>query len=186
MSERDRQRLGGVEYEAVRFLSYVVPVYLVLWQLLGCLALGAYIHNRRPDPSGLNGLGSWWTGAFLAASAFNNSGMMLLDANMTAYNNDVYIMLTAGLLILAGNTMYPVFLRLFIWILRKCLPKSEDWADERLTLEFLLEHPRRCYTNLFPMKETWWLFLTVVILNGIDCAMFAILNVGSLTILPIH
>jgi Trk-type K+ transport system membrane component len=105
--------------------------------------------------------------------------MSLLDANMTAFNEAVFILITMSLLILAGNTCYPVFLRLIVWSILKLLPTNEDWADARVTLQFLLDHPRRCYTNLFPARHTWWLFLSVVVLNGIDCSMYAILNIGN-------
>ena len=103
--------------------------------------------------------------------------MSLLDANMTAFNTSVFILLTMSLLILAGNTCYPIFLRLAVWTILKLLPENDAWADDRITLQFLLDHPRRCYTNLFPAQHTWWLLVSVIMLNGIDCAAFSILNV---------
>lgn len=59
-------------------------------------------------------MASRWVGAFNAISAFNNSGMSLLDANMTAFQTAYYMLLTMGLCILAGNTCYPIFLRLIM------------------------------------------------------------------------
>lgn len=47
---------------------------------------------------------SRWVGAFNAASGFSNSGMMLLDANMVAFQTSRYMLLTVALLVLAGNT----------------------------------------------------------------------------------
>jgi len=112
-------------------------------------------------------------------SAFNNSGMSLLDANMVAFQKEVYMLITMGLMILAGNTCFPIFLRLIVWTMWKLLPDNEQWHGERSTLRFLLDHPRRCYTNLFPSQHTWWLLLSVVTLNGIDWAAFEILNVST-------
>jgi Cation transport protein len=178
LSFEDRERLGGTEYKAVVFLSWVVPIYFVLWQFLGSISLGAYIATYHADTTRTNGLNPWWVGAFNAVSAFNNSGMSLLDANMTVFNEDAFILLSMSAFILAGNTCYPVFLRLFIWISLKILPDNEKWSDRRYTLQFLLEHPRRCYTNLFPSQHTWWLFWSVIVLNGIDTIMYALLNVG--------
>jgi Trk-type K+ transport system membrane component len=119
-----------------------------------------------------------WVGAFNCVSAFNNSGMSLLDQNMIPFGRSPFILMSMGLFILAGNTCYPIFLRLFIWTLRRCLPSSERWAELRHTLQFLLDHPRRCYTNLFPGPHTWWLLGAVVVLNGIDCIMYVVLNVS--------
>lgn len=182
----ERQRLGGVEYKAVTLLAIIVPVYFVLWQLLGSLGLGAYIANSRADTTLQNGLNPWWVGAFNAVSAFNNSGMSLLDANMVAFQDSVYILLTMGLLILAGNTAYPLFLRLIIWFFKKLMPNTPACRDRIITLNFLLDHPRRCYTNLFPSAHTWWLLGSIVMLNGIDWAAFEILNIGNdpITSLP--
>ena len=118
-------------------------------------------------------------GAFNAVSAFNNSGMSLLDANMVAFQTDNYILLTAGLLILAGNTCYPVFLRLIIWTMLKSLPNKSTLDDFRITLRFLLDHPRRCYITLFPSSHTWWLVGSLILLNGIDWVAFEILNTGN-------
>jgi hypothetical protein len=144
VSEAQREKLGGVEYRAITFLSILVPVYFVLWQLLGCLGVGAYLARNKASLTERNGINPWygppeavgitfdvllttsalrWTGAFFAVSAFNNSGMSLLDANMvslrlvwlswleeTCNNRQIpfqfsyYMLITMGLLILAGNT----------------------------------------------------------------------------------
>ena len=93
------------------------------------------------------------------------------------------MLITMSLMILAGNTCYPIFLRLIIWTLFKLLPDHvERWHDLRVTLRFLLDHPRRCYTNLFPSRHTWWLLATLICLNGTDWAAFEILNIGNPTI----
>ena len=117
--------------------------------------------------------------AFNAVSAFNNSGMSLLDANMTAFRDSYFLMLSMGLFILAGNTAYPIFLRVIIWMIHRALPNNEAWKYDKDTLSFLLNHPRRCYTNLFPSIHTRWLALCLFVLNAFDWAMFEILNLGN-------
>lgn len=104
LSDAEREELGGVEYKAICFLAWVVPLYYILFQLLGCLGLAAYVARNRAETATSNGLNPWWVGAFNGVSAFNNSGMSLLDANMTAFQTSYYVCLTMGLLILAGNT----------------------------------------------------------------------------------
>ncbi|KAG9945340.1 TrkH-domain-containing protein, partial [Aureobasidium melanogenum] len=189
LTEAERQQLGGVEYKALLWLSWIVPLYLVLWQLLGALGCAAWVAHNRPGTARANGLNPWWVGAFNAVSAFNNSGMSLLDANMIAFQTSYYMLLTMSLLILAGNTCYPIFLRLIVWTIYKCLPKRARFDDHRNTLRFLLDHPRRCYTNLFPSEHTWWLAFAVFALNGVDWAAFEILNIGNRVLnstLPVH
>ena len=48
LSEKERRKLGGIEYDAIELLSYIVPIYFVLWQLLGALGVGAWIQINRP------------------------------------------------------------------------------------------------------------------------------------------
>ena len=55
----EREKLGGVEYRAVSILAVVVPVYFVLWQLLGCIGLGAYVANNRLEAAETNGENPW-------------------------------------------------------------------------------------------------------------------------------
>ncbi|KAF1973752.1 TrkH-domain-containing protein [Bimuria novae-zelandiae CBS 107.79] len=179
LTEKEREKLGGYEYRAVRLLSWLVPAYYILFQLFGCIGLGAYVAMNKASVTWKNGLNPWWVGAFNAVSAFNNSGMSLLDANMVAFQTSAYMLITMGLLILAGNTAYPIFLRLIVWTLLKLLPKNERCKVFRETLQFLLDHPRRCYTNMFPSRHTWWLLSCLVCLNGIDWAAFEILNIGN-------
>ncbi|KAJ4291484.1 hypothetical protein N0V88_006081 [Collariella sp. IMI 366227] len=182
LSNEERERLGGCEYQALRVLSVLVPLYFVLWQLLGCLALGAWIHYNLPDPPLQNGIKPWWLGIFNGVSAFNNSGMSLLDANMIPFQDSYFVLITMGLLILAGNTAYPVFLRLIIWSLLKLLTlvtKDDEFSGLKDTFKFILQYPRRVYTNLFPARPTWWLLFMLILLNSIDWVGFELLNLGN-------
>lgn len=84
LTPSEREKLGGVEYKAICFLSIIVPLYFVLFNVLGFIGLGTWIAINRPDVALTNGLNPFWTGSFLAISAFGNNGMSLLDLNMTA------------------------------------------------------------------------------------------------------
>lgn len=182
LTREEREDLGGCEYRALKVLSVIVPLYFFLWQLLGCLALGAWINNNQPGPPLANGINPWWLGIFNGASAFNNSGMSLLDANMIPFQNSHFVLITMGLLILAGNTAYPIFLRLIIWSLLKILAattREDECLDLKETFRFILQYPRRVYTNLFPARATWWLLFMLVLLNSIDWISFELLNLGN-------
>ncbi|KAK4124236.1 TrkH-domain-containing protein [Parathielavia appendiculata] len=182
LTTEERERLGGCEYQALRVLSLIVPLYFVLWQLLGCLALGAWISNNQPEPPLKNGINPWWLGVFNGVSAFNNSGMSLLDANMIPFQESYFVLITMGLLILAGNTAYPVFLRLIVWSLLKLLAwatSEDELSGLKDTFMFILQYPRRVYTNLFPARPTWWLVFMLILLNSIDWVAFELLNVGN-------
>ena len=53
-------------------------------------------------------------------------------------------------------------LRFVIWALSKCVQVGGGLWEE---LQFLLDHPRRCFTLLFPRAATWWLFAILIILD---------------------
>ncbi|ESZ94052.1 hypothetical protein SBOR_5578 [Sclerotinia borealis F-4128] len=183
LSRVEREHLGGVEYRAISFLAWLVPLYFILWQVLGGIGLGAYMAYNKANVALENGINPWWLGLFNAISAFNNSGMSLLDLNMIPFQTSVYTLLTMGLLILAGNTAYPLFLRLILYTLLKLIDTFPNFLSpfqhHKPTLQFILRYPRRVYTNLFPSRPTWWLLFMVITLNSIDWIAFELLNIGN-------
>lgn len=61
----ERDRLGGVEYRAIKILALIVPLYFVLWQLLGSIGLGVFVARYHASTSLTNGLNPWY--AFLTS-----------------------------------------------------------------------------------------------------------------------
>jgi Trk/Ktr/HKT type cation transporter len=59
LSRAQREHLGGVEYRAITLLSWVVPLYFVLFQLLGSLGLGAYMAYNKASVAEGNGINPW-------------------------------------------------------------------------------------------------------------------------------
>jgi hypothetical protein len=55
LSDKERRKLGGIEYDAICLLSWLVPTYFVLFQLLGALGVGAWISAIRPNVARING-----------------------------------------------------------------------------------------------------------------------------------
>ena len=84
LTPAERDKLGGVEYKAVSLLSIIVFLYLIMFLGLGIIGIGVWLLATHPEIARENGLSPFWTGAFFAVSAFTNSGMALLDKNMTA------------------------------------------------------------------------------------------------------
>ncbi|KAI9052178.1 hypothetical protein LZ554_003538 [Drepanopeziza brunnea f. sp. 'monogermtubi'] len=55
------------------------------------------------------------------------------------------------------------------------LPPNDHIAyDIRNTLKYTLNYPRRVYTHMFPMKETWYLFGVLAGLNSVDLVAFEV------------
>lgn len=94
---------------------------------------------------------------------------------MISFQGAVLPVFLGSFLIIIGNTGFPCLLRLVIWIYSKIVPVESKIYEE---LRSLLDHPRRCFTLLFPARATWWLFWTLVLFNGIDLLFFIILDVS--------
>lgn len=62
LSLAEREKIGGVEYRAVTYLAVIVPLYFVLWQLLGCIGLGAYVASKRANTTEVNAENPWYAG----------------------------------------------------------------------------------------------------------------------------
>ena len=52
------------------------------------------------------------------------------------------------------------------------LPTHTHTEKERAVYKYLLEHPRRCYTLLFPTTETLWLTTTLIAFNLTQFVVF--------------
>ena len=113
---------------------------------------------------------------FTTASAFSNTGFTLTVDSMVSFQRAVFPLLMLIFLFVIGNTGFPCTLRLILWISSFIVrSQSRVWEEIR----FLLDHPRRCFTLLFPSYTTWWLFWILVILNVVDLILFIILDVSS-------
>jgi hypothetical protein len=94
LSSEQREYLGGVEYRALKFLSMFVPVYFILWQLFGAIALGAYMSVWETEACAVNAQNPWWAGIFLAISAYSNAGLTLLDAGFIPFQSSLDLLLS--------------------------------------------------------------------------------------------
>ncbi|KAH6680618.1 putative potassium transporter [Halenospora varia] len=150
LTRGERQQLGCIEYKALRLLSYLVPIYLVTFQVLGSIGLSCYIALNRPAIALENGVNPWWAGIFDGVSAFNNAGMSLLDASLAQFQTSYYMLLTITFLALVGNTAYPICLRLTLWTMIKLLPKSAKYSEWGDIIKFILKYPRRTLNRTNP------------------------------------
>jgi len=155
LTREQEQELGGVEFRALRLLTWLLPAYAVFWLAFIVIVMTPYVSHtnagnviRTSQPGNLNP--AWWS-IFASVSAYSNCGLSLLNDNMIPLNNNYLILIFTGMVTLAGNTLYPVFLHLAIWLLSKLVPKDSEMHH---TLVFLRHHPRRCYLFLLHAKNT--------------------------------
>jgi hypothetical protein len=178
LTEEQRDELGGIEYRALKTLAVVLITYYVGFHLLGVICLVPWIMtvNTWGRVVTDDAIGRPWWAIFTSASAFNDVGFTLTPDSMLSFQRAVFPLLLLSYLIIIGNTGFPCMLRLMIWTLSKFARQGTALWEE---LKFLLDHPRRCFTLLFPRNATWWLFAILVALNGIDVIFFIILDVSD-------
>lgn len=113
---------------------------------------------------------------YSAQTMVNNLGFTLTPDSMISFRTATWPMLVMAFLAYAGETCYPVFLRLIVWTMWKLLPAH---SSHRETLRFLLDHPRRCYTLLMPSTATWVLFAVIFMLNFLDVLFIVTLDLHT-------
>jgi Trk-type K+ transport system membrane component len=171
-----REELGGIEYRSLRTLALVLVCYFWGFWLFGVACLMPWIKNSDYYTKIVENAGispTWW-GFFTSNSAFMDLGFTLTPDSMISFNQATFTLIIMSFLIVIGNTGFPVMLRLVIWILSLVVPKGTGVWEE---LRFLLDHPRRCFTLLFPSSASWWLFWILVVLNGLDLLLFVVVDV---------
>lgn len=178
LTEAQREELGGIEYRSLKSLAMVLIAYFWFFTLFSYISLTPWIersgtYGKVIDDAGQNR--TWWA-FFTGTSAFNDVGFTLTPDSMISFNTAVWPLLLCSFLILFGNTAFPIMLRWVIFMLSKLVPRRSGIWEE---LRFLLDHPRRCFTLLFPSQATWWLFWILVLLNGVDLLFFIILDFNN-------
>ncbi|CEJ89429.1 hypothetical protein VHEMI05272 [[Torrubiella] hemipterigena] len=182
-----REELGGIEYRALRTLAIVLLVYFWGFQLIGLSCLLPYILHQQEYGEIVEAAGvsrTWW-GFFTANVSFMDVGFTLTPDSMISFVKSEFVLMIMCIWIIIGNTGFPVMLRFLIWVMTKLVPRGSGIWEE---LRFLLDHPRRCFTLLFPSGANWWLFGILILLNSVDLLFFMVLDLKAEPIsdLPVH
>ncbi|CAZ79196.1 unnamed protein product [Tuber melanosporum] len=186
LSDEERDELGGIEYRSLKLLAKVLVGYYLFFHVFGVVCFTPWIWASGGYMDYVRSIGvnpTWWA-IFSAQTAFNDLGFTLTPDSMVSFQSATFVLIIMTFLIIIGNTAFPCMLRLIIWIMFKLCPKE---SSHRESLNFLLDHPRRCFTLLFPSWPTWMLFWIVIVLNCADIILFIVLdlNDGDVTEIPV-
>lgn len=178
LTEEQKEELGGVEYRSLKLLSKILVFYYIGFNILAVLFLIPWIWKTLRYETVLRdaSINNTWWGFFTSMSAFSDLGLTLTPDSMSSFNKSIYVLVICSFFIIIGNTGFPILLRFIIWVLFKF---SKDLSLFKESLGFLLDHPRRCFTLLFPSAPTWWLFFILVLFNAIDLVLFIVLDLDA-------
>lgn len=180
LTKNERYRIGGTEYRALEMLARIVPIYYLGFIIsFGFffriyVAASSYAQEVLLTSNASGPVDPWFFSFFMSLSAFTNLGLNHLDASMAPFQNAPAPLILAILLILVGNTAFAILLRFIIWTCYVLTPKSKVMRRE--TFRYLLDHPRRCYTTLFPSTQTWWLLIVLIAITLVELICFLALN----------
>ncbi|KAF7302800.1 Potassium transporter [Mycena kentingensis (nom. inval.)] len=179
LTDEQVEDIGGVEYRALRLLSYLVPAYFVGTQLFAFILFAPWLSSTNKYDTVFaaqpRNVEKPWYSWFLVLSAYSGGGLSLVDMGMLPFQSAYLMIFGVMFVILAGNHGLPIFLRLTIWTWSKLARAGSETAD---TLSFLLAHPRRCFLYLFPSHQTWYLTIVLVTFSAIEWAAFEVLDIG--------
>lgn len=183
LTAAQRNELGGVEYRALDLLAWLIPIYWVSWVMLSLvvtmpyLASGSaaqyrtYLDEQPGPPRNIQ-----WFWVFQTVSAITNTGLSFSDMSMQKTLSGAYmVLIPTTVLTLIGNTAYPVVLRFLLWVMSKCVARKSQLGE---SVQFLLDHPRRCFLYLFPKENTWFLFFVIVTLTLLEWLLLMVLDLN--------
>ncbi|KAJ5652214.1 hypothetical protein N7507_009640 [Penicillium longicatenatum] len=179
LTAKDRERLGGIEYRSLKLLLKIVVTYFFGLHLFGAICLVGWIKYADPKYRAYLaecGQGNVWWGFYSAQTMVDNLGFTLTPDSMVSFQDATFPLIIMSFLAFAGNTCYPCLLRLIIWLMYKLCPQNSSMKE---TLSFLLDHPRRCFTLLFPSRPTWILFGILFVMNTIDVIFIIVLDLHN-------
>ncbi|KAK3698068.1 low affinity potassium transporter [Vermiconidia calcicola] len=184
LTEEQREELGGIEYRSLKLLAKILLCYYIGFHLFGMVVNLPWIKltKRWRNVVIEDGVDPGWWAVFTSASLFNDLGLTLNPDSMLSFSRATLLLTVGSFLIIIGNTGFPIMLRFIIWVTSKLVPYGSGTWEE---LKFLLDHPRRCFTLLFPSKATWWLCGILVGLNLIDVIFFIILDLDDPAVLAL-
>ncbi|OBA16116.1 potassium transport protein TRK1/TRK2 [Metschnikowia bicuspidata var. bicuspidata NRRL YB-4993] len=178
LTDEQKEELGGVEYRAIKLLIKIIFAFYIGSHVIAFCFFVGFINVAPAYAAEMRGFGlspTWW-GFFTAQSVFNDLGLTLTPNSMFSYSRSVYVLVVSSFFIVIGNTGFPILLRFVIWVMFKTARPLSLYKE---LLGFLLDHPRRCFTLLFPSIPTWWLLFILVVLNGTDLVLFIVLDLNN-------
>ncbi|CAM0909717.1 unnamed protein product [Alopecurus aequalis] len=153
---------------SVKCLGYVVFVYFAVIHVLGFLLVLLYITHVPTASAPLNkkGINIVLFSMSITVASFANAGLVPTNENMAIFSKNSGLLLLLSGQILAGNTLFPLFLRLLVWFLGRLTKVKE--------LRLMIKNPEEMhFVSLLPRSSTLFLSSTVVGLVAAAATLFS-------------
>ncbi|KAI0697181.1 cation transport protein-domain-containing protein [Cytidiella melzeri] len=183
LDDEELERLGGLEYRALDFLSWLVIAYFIGVQLISIVLIAPWLSMTHTydgvfeaQPRRVNKSCTIMAQSQVIGS-YTGGGMSLVDAGMVPFQQAYWMIFSMIFSILAGNhgLVSKDSFHKSSWICTKFV--KDDSPEDRI-LHFLLDHPRRCFIYLFPSHVTWFLVAVLIFFTTIEWISFIVLDIG--------
>ncbi|KAK8013586.1 hypothetical protein PG991_009179 [Apiospora marii] len=108
LTEEDKEKLGGIEYRALKMLMKIVPGYFFGLHLFGVICLVPWIHRAPAKYSKWLiecGQDKTWWAFYSAQTMVDNLGFTLTPDSMITFRDATWPLLVMTFLAIAGNTL---------------------------------------------------------------------------------
>jgi Trk-type K+ transport system membrane component len=172
------QVYNGMVLHAKILFYYIVSIHIV------CVILLYFALCLQPNIPELasRGYNRLDNAVFLAISAHSNSGFAIASDNLLGIANNPCAYLVMAMLILLGNTMYPIICRRIITLIARY---SREESTKK-TAQYMLDHPRRIANLFYSGSETETLVYAAVFLNLVQYVVFIGLTLNRKAALQTH
>ncbi|KAK3131206.1 hypothetical protein QOZ80_6BG0503450 [Eleusine coracana subsp. coracana] len=162
---------------SVRYLGFVVFGYLALIHVVGFLLVFWYL-TRVPsarEPLDNKGINITLFSVSVTVSSFANAGLIPTNENMAIFSKNTGLLLLLTGQALAGNTLFPLLLRVLIWFLGR--------VTKLRGMELMIREPEELhFAHLLPKRPTVFLSSTVVGLATTMVVLFCAIDWSSLVL----
>ncbi|XP_072973011.1 cation transporter HKT2;1-like [Typha angustifolia] len=158
----------------IRYLGFVILGYLILFHVAGSVFILLYLVriSSSRDVLRQKGINVVLFSISVAVSSFANGGLIPTNENMAIFSKNSGLLLIIIPQILAGNTLFPLFLKMVIWAL-KTVTKSEE-------PKHMIQNPRKMrFEHLLPTLPLAFLSATVVGFVAVMVVLFCSMNWNS-------
>jgi Trk-type K+ transport system membrane component len=164
--------------EALITVAVAVALYVLFWHVFGAIAFASCYAAEGPHLPSLvaRNISPTWLSIFLLSSALNNTGLSLLDDSLISIALRPKSLMVLAAAIVAGNTGWPVALRLALhaWsVIGSALggEASGGWRRCR-GARYALQHPERCYHLLYDARGTLAIATAVLVTTVFQLIFF--------------
>ncbi|XP_044959185.1 cation transporter HKT2-like [Hordeum vulgare subsp. vulgare] len=159
---------------SVKCLGYVVFGYFAVIHILGFLLVFLYITRVPTASAPLNkkGINIVLFSLSVTVASIANGGLVPTNENMVIFSKNSGLLLLLSGQILAGNLLFPLFLRLLVWFLGRLTKVKE--------LRLMIKNPEEVhFGNLLPRLPTVFLSSTAIGLVAAGVTMFSAVDWNS-------